>query len=208
MFYQPKPCDKLRFGDVISGLLFSAPNLNEPHLSLLVSPHSVHLSIPVFSVLVTPCCSIEDKTISVTPLVAMPPEIFCTKAIEENPLIINSPMKQEDAIHPRQYENLAPERRTDALNYGFLNYFVYDESDFFDPYVLVTREGDKILTRKYAINFKDIYRVNCDKVQSAKQAPVELKRLELTPFTRRDLRYKVQNYYGRPTEEDKALLGE
>lgn len=207
MFYLPKPSKELRFGDVITGLLFSTPNLDEPGLSLLDAPHNLHLSIPIYSVVMTPCCSIEDQTISVTPLIKMPPQMFSTIVIEENPLIINTEMKQEDAMHPKRYANLPPEKRTDVLSYSHLNLFIYEECDIFDPYVVATREGHRLTTKQYAINFKDIYRINCNKVQSSKQSPLELKRLELTPFTRRNLRNKIQNYYGRPTEEDEALLG-
>jgi len=53
------------------------------------------------------------------------------------------------------------------------------------------------------LDFRRIYRVECEKVANPKQAPLETKILELSVVTRGELRDKLADYFGRIPDEDR-----
>jgi hypothetical protein len=54
------------------------------------------------------------------------------------------------------------------------------------------------------INFRDIYKLRCDRINTPEDAPLDSKVLELSIEIRSELREKVAAYYGRPPKEDKV----
>jgi hypothetical protein len=63
-FYNEQPSNIFRLGDVVTGFQFAAlhmnsPDPNEKHLDL-----KIHLTRPAYFAVMTPCCSIEDQSIS------------------------------------------------------------------------------------------------------------------------------------------------
>lgn len=59
------------------------------------------------------------------------------------------------------------------------------------------------------IDFKQIYHINCRKIQSNGKIVTEMvkcKVLQLTVERRADLRHKLSKYFERIPEEDKILL--
>jgi hypothetical protein len=52
------------------------------------------------------------------------------------------------------------------------------------------------------IDFKNSYKINCNKIKSPKDAPLNKKILQLSITSRSELREKIAYYYGRIPEED------
>ena len=91
----------------------------------------------------------------------------------------------------------------DGKAYAFLDLFVYEKDNLFTPYYLNKQEN--IETNCYMIDFKNIYKVKCEKINSRNNAPIDSKCLQLSIQARKELRNKISYYYGRPPEEDNIL---
>ena len=55
------------------------------------------------------------------------------------------------------------------------------------------------------IDFRNTYKLNYEKINPPKDAPLESKCLQLSIQARSELRDKIAWYYGRVPEEDKIL---
>ena len=55
------------------------------------------------------------------------------------------------------------------------------------------------------IDFRNTYKLCCDTINSAKDAPLKTKVLQISVETRKELREKIAFYFGRPAPEDEAL---
>ena len=71
---------------------------------------------------------------------------------------------------------------------------------------MLDRKGDNIETKYYMIDFKNIHKLNCDKINSPEDAPLQSKCLQLSVQTRSELREKISNYYARIPKEDLILI--
>ena len=71
MFYEKDIGNALRFGDVLRGYIAITPNIKSPLLmpSALNEGYNIDINLPIFSAIISPCCSIGDNTISLTPLI-------------------------------------------------------------------------------------------------------------------------------------------
>jgi hypothetical protein len=68
MFYVKNSFDNvLRFGDVIKGFQFFIPNFEELP-DIVDSNIKIEITKSSYFVVITPCCSIENGSISLTPL--------------------------------------------------------------------------------------------------------------------------------------------
>ncbi len=88
-------------------------------------------------------------------------------------------------------------------SYAFLELFVYAPHALLPEYDI---RGRNVAARVcyYMINFRRIYRVECDQVVNPKQVPLAAKRLQLSVEARCELRNKMAYYFGRPAEEDQV----
>ena len=55
------------------------------------------------------------------------------------------------------------------------------------------------------IDFRNIYKLSCEKIITPKDAPLESKCLQLSIQARSDLRTKIADYYARVPKEDEIL---
>jgi len=86
--------------------------------------------------------------------------------------------------------------------YAFVENFVYEEHGLLKTYTVDRRAGN-IETNYYMLDFRKIYRIECDEVASPEQAPLKTRILELSIPTRGELRDKLAHYFGREPEEDR-----
>ncbi|MFQ5906409.1 MAG: ribulose-phosphate 3-epimerase [bacterium] len=93
-------------------------------------------------------------------------------------------------------------RLEEGLAYTFLEFFVYAENREFPEYIVHRREGD-VTTRFRMVNFGNVYRLDCDKINTPQDAPLDSKVLQLSIEARCQLRDKISWYYGREPEEDR-----
>ena len=68
MFYADTFSNGLRLGDVVLGYVTAVPNQPEPIRNAFIN-YSVDVRLPSLLVVLTPCCSIKEKTIAVVPLI-------------------------------------------------------------------------------------------------------------------------------------------
>jgi len=209
MFYQDGLGQALRFGDVVKGYILTNAILATPIWDTKGSNYAVNVSLPHFSVVVTPCCSIEDRTIMLTPLIQVYATFFDNPYLAEDLTRVNRIMSPQQAVPPDVWDQLCDEEKQRRLaegnTYAFADLFVYEEHESLPKYVLHRKRGNDIVTNYYMINFKNLYKVHCDKIISPIDSPLESKHLQLSVETREELRVKLARYYSRVPREDQLL---
>jgi hypothetical protein len=209
MFYQEETDSALRFGDVLKGIILTTPEINEPDSTKPDKKYSINIDLPVFSVVLSPCCSISDKIISLTPLVELRGSFFNNPFFTEDLTRINREMEPEQAVPVEVWKGLPPKEKQKRLEkgvgYAFIECFIYEKNNLFPKYT-INRKNGNVETNYYMIDFRNTYRLNCEKIISPKNCPYELKRLQLSVKIRAELREKISKYFSRPPEEDQALL--
>ena len=207
MFYTEEKSVALRFGDVLRGYFSTTPVIEEPALKGPIRTYNIDVSFPLFSVVMDPCCEIGKKMISLTPLTPIRGSFFANPYLAEELTRVNRKMLPQQAIPPQAWEQLSPEQKQErlavGLEYAFVGLFVYEHHNLLPKYG-VHRRGGPIETNYYMIDFRNIFRLYCDKIISPEDAPLESKVLELSIETRKELRGKVASYYGRVPTEDKV----
>jgi len=91
-----------------------------------------------------------------------------------------------------------------GMSYAFVDCFIYERHDLLETYTLDLKPPAKAITiGYYMVDFKDIFRVNCAKINRNAKAPDGMKILQLDVLTRQSLRNKLASYFGREPEEDR-----
>jgi len=205
VFYQESIDPGFRFGDVIKGFISATPNVSNPPINSDNTDYSIDISIS-YCAIVSPCCSIKDKVISLSPLLHVNKDIFKNPYFKEDLTRINRIVPPEKSVSPIAFKKMPPEKKEEILSkdhsYTFVNLFIYKEHDLFPEYPIRLKDADDFNTRYYVIDFRNTFRVNCSKIQNPTNVPPGLKCLQLTIDTRKVLRDKIAYYYGRTPAED------
>ena len=205
MFYQEEMDNALRFGDVLKGFILASPIIEEPGS---VETYKITVRSPSHCVVLSPCCSIGHKVIALSPLIEVRSSFFDNPYFEEDLVRINREMEPQQAVSPHIWEKFPPEVKQERLEEGYgyalLDVFIYREHDLLPKYTVNRRQGN-IETNYYMIDFKNIYKIECDKIISAKNAPLNSKCLQLSIQTRSELRDKIAYYYARIPREDRIF---
>ena len=206
MFYTDTTDNALRFGDVLRGFVISTPNLDNP---LKRNIYKLDVEHPDFCVILSPCCSIKDDVVAVSPLINIRNTFFKNPYFKEDLTRINRVMSPENAVIPEVWAQLPEEERQKRLlegeTYAFDDLFIYEANDLFPKYPVHMREGANFETNYYMIDFKNIIKVICSDIKSINERPLAAKLLQLTIPIREELRQKISFYYTRIPEEDKFL---
>ena len=109
-------------------------------------------------------------------------------------------MRPQEAFAPERWAAFTPtqkaEHQSNDYVYAMIDLFVYDGHDYFPAYEV--RLGGKVIkTQCYMIDFRSIYKVDCEKIQTPEKVPFEAKCLQLSETTRDDLQAKIAYYYTR-----------
>jgi len=96
----------LRFGDVVRGFILAKPEYSEPSI-LFKEEHyyRIDVDVPEYSVVLTPCCSIEGNIISLTPLVKVIANLLKNPYYAEDLTRINRLMNAEQSMLPEKWES-------------------------------------------------------------------------------------------------------
>jgi len=206
MFYLQEKEKALRFGDVVRGNYLAFLKISSPDS---MKKLNVELEQPEYCTVLSPCCSIGEKIVSLAPLMLVRKTFFDNPSFKRNLLIINRKMLPEQSLSPEEWGRLSPEERAERVRvgpaYAFVELFIYDQHDIFPSYAIRPKGGGLIESRYYMINFKHITKLYCDSLNKSDDFPIDLKCLQLSTSARSDLREKLANYYGRVPKEDKAL---
>lgn len=206
MFYAEEMSTALRFGDVLRGYFSTTPVIEEPALKVPIEKCNIDVKFPPYSVVMDPCSEIGHKVISLTPLLPIRGSFFDNPYLAGDLTRINRKMEPQQAIPPHAWKKMTPEQKQKrsavGLEYAFVGLFVYEKHDLLPKYTVHRKTGD-IETKYYMINFRDVFKLCCDKINSPEDAPLESKVLELSIETRQELRDKVATYYAYVPLEDK-----
>jgi hypothetical protein len=210
MFYTEKPSNALRFGDILKGYCHTTAVIEKPILDGRFSKYDISVDFPSFSVLMSPCCQIERKTITISPLISIRAAFFENPYLAADLTRINRKMTSQQSVPPQAWESMGEEERqrreNKGLAYAFPYAFVFEKHAQLPEYQLLNRQGDIITTRYYMVDFKDLTKVSCEEIKTSKDVPVYSKMLELSVETRKELGDKLASYYGTLAPEDIALL--
>ncbi len=192
----------LRFGDIIKEFPICFPVISNPSS---LEPFDIRITPPGFSVVLSPCCSISEKVLSVAPLLKLPSKIFSNPFLAEDPKRINRMIEAENSLPPQAWESMEASEKAQRLakgkGYVFVDNFVYEESNLFEEYTINRKEGN-LKTRHYMIDFRITIHVICDKIINPGYKPGPLKCLQLKIETRKCLREKIASFYKRVPQED------
>ena len=204
-FYSDSPTEKWRFGDVVEGFISIFPKVNNP--GVINKNFNISFGETPYFVILTPCCSIKDKKVTLVPLRKLDKRWFQIDAFCEDYTVFNNPVNRKISFPTKYWENkLSEEERNEILNeedmYTYNNYFFYPENNYLKEYEIEYKDPAKnIITNSYCIYFKDAFMVECNKIVTG-QNPKGLKLIELTIETRDLLRDKLQKYYRKPFEDE------
>ncbi len=208
MFYTDTPDRALRFGDIVKGLVLSATCVDKPDTGFR-KDYQIEIEHPEFTVIISPCCSIGNKTLTISPLLKVLPSWFTNPYLREDLTRVNLPMKPEQSVPPETWQRLSQEEKearfdmTMPESLAFYEYFVYSAHELLPRYKVESAKlhvnGE---TGCYVIDFRRICRLTCDQVTSAKSAPIEVKLLQLSKESRSQLRDKLSAYFARKPVED------
>lgn len=211
MFYAtPEETQRvLRFGDVLKGYPLTTPNILEPILEHHISSYDINVNLPIFSVVMDPCCQIGYQSISLTPLLKIRIKFMSNQFFADDLTRINRKMEHKQTMPTFAWDEMNEEVQMERLKegnvYTLYNFFIYEKHDLLPKYELIKKDS-KIITNYYMINFRYNYRLQCDKINSPEDAPMlESKILQLSLGTRAELRDKMASYYGTPPKEDIEL---
>ena len=235
MFYESLTENNLRFGDVVKGFVSLIPKLNKPFGNM-----SIEIQNPQFSVVLDPCCEIGKGTILLSPLEEISPQLLDIPILSadltgKDLILLNKEQQSKDYFYPTEWNALSEESKKDLLGdkpeFVWKTFFVYEGNQYFPPYTIKRKKKyQKVIDSatglpKYEetselaafsfshrmINFKAIYRVNCEDITSSqkpgKPASDDVLNsivLRLSIETRNLLRQKMAYYFGKVPKEDEA----
>jgi len=204
-FYINKPTDDLRLGDVVTGFPVATPAAHDTEANKRTATWSIRAVRPSFLVVMTPCCSIEDKSLLLAPLSQIRASFLRNPWWQEDLTRLNRKMPFENSIPPEHLKNLSDTERTERAaagdQYAIGECFVYAPNSILEPYTLHTKPPSGNIAH-YMVDFKSIFRIECDFVIRPAKAPAGTKMLELTIRTRTDMREKLAHFFSRPAKED------
>jgi hypothetical protein len=213
MFYADRPGKILRMGDVVSGYISAVPNQKEP-FNENFADYSLDIKHPVYLVVLTPCCSIGEKTISLAPLETIidagRKKFFSNPKFKQDMTLINSPRTIEE-WRELGHQDITGENDGKSKLYAFDNFFIYAEDSHLVSYDVTVR-GENFKSRYYLIDFRNACKMKCncivaetERIQNREpllEKAASSKILELSIESRACLREKLAFYYRRIPKED------
>jgi len=210
MFYEEKsPDPNLRFGDVVRGFVIAEPNMKPaPAADSQPESYKVEILQPRFAVVLTPCCSIGDKRLTLTTFLPIHRDWLKNPYFLEDLTNLNRVVPPEKAIPPEKLATMSDEEKEQRLDrskpggaFVHVEFFVYAPHPHLGEYSR-TLCGEKHEIGHWAIDFRRLYNVSCDEVVKPERTPVRVKVLQLSVDARDELRHKMLKYFSRKAEED------
>jgi hypothetical protein len=207
MFYEGQENNSpfLRLGDIIGGFHYINPSF--PEFQEDVNSFRIDFEFPDHFAVLTPCCSIDEGSISIAPLKKLWFKLFENPNFIKDFTSINRQMSPEKMVAPHVWDHLPESERTKRMGSGVAysnnNIFIFKENEFLQSYSVgsvINNKPIKHETGCYYVNFKDICSIRSPKILL--KTPF-IKILQLNISSREQLRNKLSHYYARIPEEDK-----
>jgi len=194
-----------RLGDIVEGFILGAADLDSP--SIAPMDYQIRITRPRFAAVLTPCCSVGQKTLSLAPLVKVKPRFFDNAYFAADLARINRPMSPQQTVSEALWNSLPEEEKQrrlgTSLDFALVELYIYEPHDLLPPYP-VTHQGSSISVQHYMIDFRSAHRVECKQVVKPNQVPLGAKVLQLSRDSRGELREKLANYFARIPNEDEV----
>lgn len=202
-FYAIEQSQSLRQGDIVFGLPILEPSIQGKPIQDIRHSYQIDSSV-CHCVVITPCCSIEDGRILLSPLKKLTGKFTRHEIFGPNPLRINEPVEPVESIGPTLWAKLSPEdqiqREAEGTAYALLYMFVYDGHPSLPVYQL--RDHD---TQIHFVDFRNSFTVKWDEIKRQSNNAIDVKVAELSMETRKLFRNKIKHFYGRIPVEDQAV---
>lgn len=206
-FYLDTPTDDLRLGDVVTGFPVATPAAHDKEADQRTATWSIRAVRQQHLIVMTPCCSIEDKSLLLAPLSQIRGAFLKNPWWQEDLIRLNRKMPFDKSIPPEHLKRLTDtekaERSAAGDQYAIGECFVFAPHAMFGTYTLNMKPPSGAIGH-YMVDFKSIFRVDCDFVNRPAKAPPGTKLLELSIRSRTDLREKLAHFFSRPAKEDLA----
>lgn len=192
----------LRLGDVITGFSYFLPDFDD----FVNKGNDFKLAVESkkYFVILTPCCSIEDKLITLVPLNRLNSNLIKNPFYSEDFTRINRPMEPLNAIPPDVLTKLPDEEKDNiasrGISYQLTEKFIYSDNDKLEEYQL-SYKGINLITRTYWIDFKEAFTISSKLIQRSNPNNVS-KLIQLSIRAREELRQKIAKFYSRIPDED------
>jgi hypothetical protein len=207
-FYSDNPSKIFRLGDVVTGFHLPAFQIDAPGAPEKSTDVRINLTRPSYFAVMTPCCSIEDQSISLAPLIEIRHRFFEIPRLAEDMTRLNAYVQPEDSLPQKAWENMPPEKKQELLTRGpsyiFIECFVYEANALLKTYPLKKGNHEWPNVGYRMVDFKQIFRVECNQIERMRDAPEGIKLLELTIQARTTLRDKLAAFFARVPDEDAA----
>ena len=193
----------LRLGDIIDGFSHIMATFDD----FFSSKNEFKLDIKdqSFYAVLTPCCSIEDKLITVVPLKQIKASLISNPFYKEDFTRINRPMPPDKSVPPEIWEKFPEEKKSKEIEkgegYSLFELFFYSPANKLPEYAIKYKAGEPVDTRTYMIDFKEAFTITSKKIKRGNTYP---KVLQLTIPSRGELRNKLAYFYSRIPDEDKV----
>lgn len=204
MFYESEQSKALRLGDILPGFIFIEADIEDPRN---LQSYKIDVITHRYCVVMTPCCSIRDRILSITPLLPIRPSYLENPYFKEDLTRINRVMKPEQTVASEIWDGFPPEEKLRKLQagetYALPSIFIYEKHDSLANYSLHSRvKRGPISTNYYSIDFKNVHKIRCEKVITPENSPYDMKILELSKQARSELRNKLADFFKRTPAED------
>ena len=204
-FYSDNPGDDLRLGDVVIGFPVATPAAHDKEPGRRSVQWQIRAVLPDYLVVMTPCCSIEKKCLLLAPLGPIRPSFLKNEWWREDLTHLNRTMPWEKSLPPEHLAKMSEEDRAAGSlappAYAFGECFIYPPHPILGAYALPMKPTPQDVGH-YMIDFKTVFRLECDFINRPAKAPPGTKLLELAIPARRDLRAKLAQFFARVPEED------
>ena len=209
-FYESIASEALRFGDVVAGFTLTVPHQIAPHPESCILDYRIEVSHPHYAAVLSPCCSIGDSTILLSPLIQV------IKSWQDNPYFaedltrINRVMKAEQTVSASRWESFSQEEKMRRLavhkpSYVYVEHFIYAPHPLL-PIYECKRRGTVSQIGHYMVDFRKLFKVDCPEIRSATACPLQVRKLQLSRESRAELRNKLTFFFGRIPSEDLSPL--
>ncbi len=212
-FYEGTLSPTPRLGDIVVGFHSALTEIEDLGAAGELGDLAVAIRHPPYLVIMTPCCSIEEGSVVLAPLVRLQqPKLYLNPYFAEDLTRLNRKAKPEQQVPPAHWAKLPPEERQARLakgeGYTLLQGFIYAPNDLLPKYEIKHKDlPQPITTGHYMVDFKEMFRVECRAIARGRKDLGRLKRLQLSVQSRDELRQKLAYYFSRAPVEDEVELG-
>jgi hypothetical protein len=192
----------LRFGDVVTGFQHPTVRIDAPDNALDLK---IAVTRPQYFAVMTPCCNIELKSVSLAPLEKVRDSILKHPRLATNLSLINAPFAPKDMFTPEEIAKMDGDKQAELVTlpavYAYLECFIYEPNGLFPEYEVKRSKQTWPNLQHRMVDFKSIFRVECSLIEREQEMPSSVKVSELTVETRAQLRDKLTYYFGRNADE-------